>query len=169
MNSRIRRATGSLLALVTLALLCLASVSAAAVHFQHESYQAFQAQVAAGQVHAVTFNKKAHTVHVSLNDKRHVLASYPSRDEPQIAAALQAKGVSVKVAKHAPKAAASGHHTLRYVAAGLLLVVIAIVALVLGLNRRRPRTQEPQEPRGRESTGARAAGPPTSEEDPAPS
>ncbi len=107
------------------------------VHYQKESLTAYQQQLAAGQIHAATFNKKAHTLHLTLNDGRHVLVSYPSHEEPQFAAQLRAKGVPVTVEKKKKPAAKAVHHTLRYVAGGILVVVIAVVAAVLLIDRRR--------------------------------
>ncbi len=135
---------------LALAMLVLAVPAGAAssVHFTHESYADFQKQLSAGQIHAVTFNKKAHTVHVSLNDGRHVLASYPSHDEPLIAAQLKAKGASVKVKKVKVKPAAA-HHTLRYIAGGILVILILVVLAVLLIGRRRTLVQ----PGGGEAEG----------------
>lgn len=122
---------------VTLALAMTAS-AIGAVHFQHESFGAFEKQLAARQIHAATFNKKAHTLHLSMNDGRHLLVSYPSHEEPQLAAKLEAKGVSVAVErKQKKKAAAAVHHTLRYIAGGIVIVVIIVVAAVLLVDRRR--------------------------------
>jgi ATP-dependent Zn protease len=134
MNRSIRWSFASLLAVCTA--FALPAIAAAAVHFTHESYQAFQGQLQSSQIHAVTFNKKAHTVHVTLNDGRHMLAIYPSHDEPQLAALLQAKGVSVKVEKHKTKTKAV-HHTLRYIAGGILVIVILVILMVLLVGRRR--------------------------------
>ena len=108
-----------------------------AVHFQHESFGAFQKQLSAGQIHAATFNKKAHTLHLTLNDGRHMLVSYPSHEEPQLSAQLRAKGVPVTVEKKKKPAAKAVHHTLRYVAGGILVLVIIVVAAVLLVDRRR--------------------------------
>jgi ATP-dependent Zn protease len=131
---------------LALAMLVLAVPAGAAdaIRFTHESYAAFQKQLNAGQIHAVTFNKKAHTVHVSLDDGRHVLASYPSHDEPQIAAQLKAKGASVKV-KKAKKTKAAAHHTLRYIAGGILVLLILAVLVVLLVGRRRALVQTGEE------------------------
>ena len=121
-------------------ILALATAASAigAVRFQHESYGAFEKQLAAGQIHAATFNKKAHTLHLSMNDGRHLLVSYPSHEEPQLAAKLEAKGVSVAVEKkQKKKAAAAVHHTLRYIAGGIVVLVIVVVAAVLLVDRRR--------------------------------
>jgi len=110
---------------------------AAVVHYQHESFGAFEKQLRAGQIEAATFNKKAHTLHLTLKDGRHVLASYPSHEEPQLAAKLQAKGVPVTVEKKKKPPAKAVHHTLRYIAGGIVIVVIIVVVAVLLVDRRR--------------------------------
>jgi hypothetical protein len=127
---------------MTLAL-ALAASAAGTVHFTHESFGAFEKQLAAGQIHAATFNKKAHTLHLSMNDGRHLLVSYPSHEEPQLAAKLAAKGVPVAVEKKQKKKATTAvHHTLRYIAGGILIVVIIVVAAVLLVDRRRKLGEE---------------------------
>lgn len=113
-----------------------ASAGAAGIHYTHESMSALDAQIAAHQVQTAKFNKKAHTVHVRLNDGRHVLASYPSHNANQLAAQLTAAGAAVTLPPK-PKAKPV-HHRLRYIAGGILIALIVIVAVVLGLNRRRP-------------------------------
>ena len=108
----------------------------ALIVYQHESYQEFQKQLAAGQISAVTFNKKPHSVHITLKDGSHVLAIYPPLDEPQIAALLTSRGISVSIEKH-KVAAKPVHHTLRYIAGGILVVVILVILAVLLVGRRR--------------------------------
>ncbi|HEV2945264.1 MAG TPA: hypothetical protein VGX26_09145 [Solirubrobacteraceae bacterium] len=142
MNRTVRSARRAAVLAMTLALALVTAASATgAVHFTHESFGAFEKQLAAGQIHAATFNKKAHTLHLSMNDGRHLLVSYPSHEEPQLAAKLAAKGVPVAVEKKAkPKAAV--HHTLRYVAGGIVVIVIIVVAAVLLVDRRRKLGEE---------------------------
>jgi ATP-dependent Zn protease len=142
-SSRVRTTACTVLVLLVAGLLTAGSAAAAPpIRFQKESYAEFQKQLAAGQIHAVTSNKEAHTVHVTLNDRRHVLASYPSHDEPQIAALLRGKGISVKVKKAAKKASTTTHHKLRYIAGGILVVVILVVLVVLLIGRRRALVEE---------------------------
>jgi ATP-dependent Zn protease len=107
------------------------------IHYTHESYEQFQRQLVAGKIRAVTFNKKPHSVRITLKDGSHVLAIYPSHDEPQLAAALTAKGVTVAVLKPKVKAKPAVHHTLRYIAGGILVVVILAILAVLLIGRRR--------------------------------
>jgi ATP-dependent Zn protease len=130
----IRRA----LAAGCLAALLLAAgmvADASAVRYQRESATAFEGQLNAGQIQSAVFNKKAHTLHLLLKDGRHALISYPAHEEPQLAAKLQAKGVSVQVTKKKPAKAV--HHKLRYIAGGIVIVVIVVVAAVLFVDRRR--------------------------------
>jgi len=113
-----------------------ASAQSEAVHYQHESFTAFEGQLKASRIQSATFNKKAHTLHLRLMDGRHVLVSYPSHEEPQLAAKLRAKGAAVQVEKK-KKAVKPVHHKLRYIAGGILIVVIIVVAAVLLIDRRR--------------------------------
>ncbi len=140
MNRLIRGQAAALLAcLLVLAPLAPVAASVAAVtvvHYQHESYQAFQNQMASGQVKAVTFNKKPHSVHVTLSDGRMMLAIYPPHDEPQLAAALVARGVPVTI-EHHKSTIKPVHHTLRYIAGGILVIVILAILAVLLIGRRR--------------------------------
>jgi ATP-dependent Zn protease len=111
--------------------------TATATHFQRESFKAFEGQLATGQIKAATFNKKAHTLHLSLKDGRHMLVSYPSHEEPQLAAKLLAKGVPVTIEKKKAKPKTAVHHTLRYIAGGIVVVVFVVVVAVLLVDRRR--------------------------------
>jgi ATP-dependent Zn protease len=113
------------------------------VHYQHESYEEFRRQLTAGKIRAVTFNKKPHSVRVTLKDGSHVLAIYPSHNEPQLASQLTAKGVTVAVLKPKVKAKPAVHHTLRYIAGGILVVVILAILAVLLIGRRRNLAQPP--------------------------
>ncbi len=148
----IRSHTG-LRAVLAVPALCLALLlaaaappaSAAAVHFQHESFTAFQQQLSAGQIVSATFNKKAHTLHLSLSDGKLALVSYPSHEQPQLAALLTAKGVPVSVEK-TKKAAKAVHHTLRYIAGAIVVVVIIVVVGVLLVDRRRKLGAEASDP-----------------------
>jgi len=117
-------------------LLALAAPAGAetGIHYTRESFGAFQHQLNAGQIHAVVFNKKAHTMHLEMSDGRRLLVSYPSHNEPQLAALITARGVPVTVPKHTAKPV---HHTLRYVAGGILIVVIIVILGVLLVGRRR--------------------------------
>jgi hypothetical protein len=132
-----RAVAGCLLALCLVAA-CVAAQAGAqeVVHYQRESFPVFEGQLSAGQIESGTFNKKAHTLHLLLKDGRHVLVSYPSHEEPQLAAKLRASGVAVTVEKK-KKAAKAVHHKLRYIAGGILIVVIIVVLAVLLIDRRR--------------------------------
>jgi ATP-dependent Zn protease len=157
MNSLTSRAIGLAGLCIALAILVITVPAGAATRAKiTESYAAFQGQIKGGKVRRVTFNKKAHTAHITLTSGKHELVSYPSHDEPQLAASLKAKGATVKVLKAKKTKKAAVHHKLRYIAGGVIVVLIVIVAVVLGLNRRRPRADEP----AGSGAGAPAAAPP---------
>jgi hypothetical protein len=132
----------ALLACLALGLLApeLSAAEGVQVEYRHESEAAFAQQLASGQVRAVTVNKRVRTLRVTLRDGSYVLARYPAHHEPRVVAELKAKGALVTVLGRAAaeKAAKTPvHHKLRYIAAAILVVVIAIVGAVLLVNRRR--------------------------------
>jgi hypothetical protein len=138
------------LSLACLALACLlraapSLAAESAVHFQKESIQEYEKQLAGAQIVEATFNKKVRSLHLTLKDGRHVLVKYGKGEEPKLAAALRAKGVPVTIL--APAAAAKEakkpvKHKLRYIAGGILVVVVVVVGAVLLIDRRRKRAAE---------------------------
>ena len=133
--------------------------------FTKESYTTFQTQLASGQVRAVTFNKKAHSLHITVTKGGPFLASYPPLQYKTISAQITAKGVPVTI-EHVTKTgtpAPAAHHKLRYIAAGVLVVVVIVIVLVLGLNRRRPPADEADDAPGE---AAAAGSPPEPEPQP---
>jgi ATP-dependent Zn protease len=127
---------------------CVALISAPAalagpIAYQDESYAEFQQQLASGQITAVTINKRLASLRTTLKDGRYVLAKYGHKEEPKVAAALAAKHVPVTILT--PAAAKSEapvkavHHKLRYIAGGILILLIVVVGAVLVMrSRRRP-------------------------------
>jgi hypothetical protein len=118
----------------------------AAITYTKESLPAYEQQLAAGQIASVTINKRLRSLRITLKDGSHVLAHYAAKQEPEVSAALKAKGVSVVVLspaaakKEASKAPV--HHKLRYIAGGILIAVVVIVGGVLFWDRRRKRLAE---------------------------
>jgi hypothetical protein len=131
-------------AVLTLAMAATAGASTV-VHFQSESLPALKAQLHGHEVHALTFHPTPAPghVHVSLNDGRHMTVVYAASEQAQLLVLARADGTPVAVAVAKPKAAAkSAHHTLRYVAGGILVLVIVVVAGVLLVDRRRKLGEE---------------------------
>src|SRR6267378_3606531 len=112
------------LACTGLGLLLAAAPSLAAeptVHYQKESLQEYEKQLAGGQIQAASFNKKVRSIHLTLKDGRHVLVKYGAGQEPTYLAQLRAKGISATIlapAQAAKKATKPVKHKLRYIAGG---------------------------------------------------
>lgn len=143
------KAVGALAALSLLMLISAALADGAeppTVKYAPESLATYQQQLAAGQIKAVTINKRVRSLRVTLKDGRYELAKYAPHEEPKIASALQAKGVTVNVlqpteaVKEVKKAPVK--HKLRYIAGGILIVVVVVVGLVLYVDRKRKREHE---------------------------
>ncbi len=140
-----RMSLTSRVAVLAACLMCVSALAgaiagAAEVSFQKESVQAYEHQLAGGQITAATINKRVRSVHLTLKDGRHVLVKYAAHEESKYVSALEAKGVPVTVLKPAAaakEAAKPVHHKLRYIAGGLLIVVILVVGAVLLVDRRR--------------------------------
>jgi hypothetical protein len=135
--------------LLAVSVLCglLGGVAAAseegAIDYVHESEADFAKQLAGKEVKAVTINKRLRTMRVTLADGRHVLASYPKKQERQTESRLRARGVTVTVLSKGeaereakPKKA---HHKIRYIVGGVVILVILIAGAVLLVNRSRLR------------------------------
>ncbi|HEX4188260.1 MAG TPA: hypothetical protein VHY83_10215 [Solirubrobacteraceae bacterium] len=132
------------IALVSL-LAAVPSSAAEAVHYQKESVQEYETQLAGAQIAAATFNKRLRSIHLTLKDGRHVLVKYGKGEEPKYAAVLRAKGIPVTILT--PSVAAKEvkkpvKHKLRYIAGGILVLVVVVVGAVLLIDRKRKRAAE---------------------------
>jgi hypothetical protein len=131
------------LACAACALGCATAVAAGAevvVVYQKESLSAYEQQLAKGEIASATFNKKIRSLHLTLKNGQHVLTIYPPHEQPKYEAALQAKNIPVTVLKPAAadkEAAKPVHHKLRYIAGGVLVLVVIVVGGVLFMDRRR--------------------------------
>jgi hypothetical protein len=124
----------------------IAAGAEAPIAYQTESYAEYQQQLAGGQIAAVTINKRLASLRTTLKDGRYVLAKYGRHEEPKAVAALQAAHVPVTVLSDTEAlkevAAKPVHHKLRYIAAGVLIVVILIAGTVLYMRRSRQHAME---------------------------
>ena len=139
--NRPMRALRIVLLCATLPLALAASAGAAtAIHFQPAGLPALKVQLHHREVHALTFHPAPAPghIHVSMNDGRHFTVVYTAAEQPQLVVLARANGARYAVAVAKPKAATKPvHHTLRYIAGGILIVVILVVAAVLLVDRRR--------------------------------
>jgi hypothetical protein len=124
-----------------LALSLLPAAAQGAVGYIHETFQAYEEQLAAGQIKEVTINKRLRTLRITLADGRHMLAKYAPKEEPKVRKNLKAKHVTVNVlsstAARAEQAKGKVHHKLRYIAGGIVIAVVVIVGGVVFYNRRK--------------------------------
>jgi hypothetical protein len=134
-----------LAAILTMAIGATASAATTVVHFQPESVSALKVQLGHHEVHALTIHPTPAPghVHVSLNNGQHFTVVYNAAEQAQLVALARADGTPVAVSVTKTKTAAKpAHHTLRYVAGGILVLVIIVVAAVLLVDRRRKLGEE---------------------------
>jgi membrane protein DedA with SNARE-associated domain len=120
--------------LVCLACACGVTVAHAAgsksgENVAKESLQAFEKQLAAGEVKSAALKTKRHLLHVKLADGRHLTVEY-TKSAGRVRSELVAHGVTL------PKVKAPAHKT-RYIVGGALVVVLILVLAGLLLWRRR--------------------------------
>ena len=110
-----------------------------------ESRQAYEQQLHKGEIASATFNRKIRSLRLTLKNGQYVLYHYPKAGAPPLESALRAKGVPVKILTSAEaKKEVHKHHRirLRYIAGGILILVIVVVGIVLLVNFRRRRTAD---------------------------
>jgi hypothetical protein len=133
------------LCLAFVALLAMAPAALAAAPAPTESYAMLLTQIDAKsgsgkRVTAATLDKADHHVRVTLADGARPLVSYPASDDKFLVDTLLHHHVNVVYTK--PPAV---HHTLRYVAAGVVAVLLLIGAGVWFYTRGRPDSPGPAE------------------------
>ena len=131
-----------LLATLACALLVPSAVASAeeAITYKHETQQEYEQQLASSKIESVTINKELRSLRIKLKDGTYVLAKYQKGEQPKVKHALEAKGVSVVILSHSAatkEAKKSPKHKLRYIAGGILIVVIVVVGIVLYVDRKR--------------------------------
>jgi hypothetical protein len=147
MSHSIRRPTlrslgaGLCLSLLLGGALAAPALATTPIHFQRESYQAFLAQLGKNEVHAVVLHPQGYKAHISLDDGRHMTATYPPSEVAKLEAQARAHNASFTVAAATHKSTTT-HHKLRYVVGGIVIVVILVVLAVLLVGRRRALVEE---------------------------
>jgi len=133
------------IALLLVCLACAAPIPAASAagitskaKFTVETLQAYEQQLAGGQIKEAVFNTKVRSLHLTLKSGAHVLIHYAPHEETRLVAALKAKGITSNTEKGKPIGPPKPHkHKLRYIVGGAVLVVIVLVAAVIVIRRRR--------------------------------
>jgi hypothetical protein len=131
-------------ACVAAAIACLL-LPANALAAEHESQQAYEKQLAAGEIEKAKINKHVRHLDLTLKNGQVFVYVYPPHGEPALAAQVAARHVPLEVLS--PTAAVKEakkpvHHKLRYIAAGILGAIVIIVVIVLVVDRRRKRFAE---------------------------
>jgi hypothetical protein len=128
--------------LVALALPAVGLAAATPIYIK-ESQQAYEKQLDKGEIAEATFNKKLRSLHIKTKDGTLYLYKYPKKGYHPLDAQLTAHHVTVTVLKptEAAKEIKPAKHKLRYIAGGILILVILIVGVVLLVNRRRGRDE----------------------------
>ncbi len=127
------------LALLIALVLPAAGLAATTPEYTKESQQAYEKQLKAGEITEGTFNKKLRSLHIKTKNGDLFIYKYPKKGEPDLAKQLEAHHVTVTILKpsEAAKEVKPAKHKLRYIAGGILIVVILIVGVVLLVNRTR--------------------------------
>jgi len=118
----------ALIVATLLALLVPAPFAFAAEYVPTETYAALTAQINSGQVVAAHVNEQTHHIKVTLKNGTDQVVDYPAADHKKLIDSLLAHGVKpiytrpvAVVTKPKPV-----HHVLRYVAAGIVVVLLLI-------------------------------------------
>jgi hypothetical protein len=109
-----------------------AASSQSSAHYPLESVQAYEKQLAGGEIKVARFNAKKRSLHLTLKNGTKVRVSYQPHQKPKYEAALKAAGVSLSAAQ-APS------HKKRYIVGGIAIVVliVIVVGVVLVVRRKR--------------------------------
>jgi hypothetical protein len=111
--------------------------------FTKESREAFEQQLAKGEIKSAEFNKKLRSLHITTKNGTLYLFHYEKKGAPAVEAKLKAKHVSFTVLT--PKEAATEakakpkKHKIRYIAGGVVVLLIVIGAVVYFVRRRNMR------------------------------
>ncbi|MGH2849355.1 MAG: hypothetical protein ACRDLP_01925 [Solirubrobacteraceae bacterium] len=108
-------------------MLAFPALALAAKPVSTETYAALQNQIATRQVTLAYVDEETHDVHVTLKDGTRQLVVYPAADHKALIDSLLHHGVKPIYTKHT-HAAKPVHHVLRYIAAGVVVVLLLVGA-----------------------------------------
>ncbi len=118
------------------------TTTTATPHYTKESKKAFEEQLAKGEIKSAEFNKKLRSLHIKGANGTLYLYHYEKKGAKGVEEKLKAKHVSFTILT--PKAAAkeakekpAPKHKIRYIAGGIIIVLIIIGAIVWYVRRRR--------------------------------
>jgi hypothetical protein len=115
-----------------------------------ESYSTLVHQIDTGQVTIAYVNEETHHVQANLKDGSQQLVAFPAAQHKAMVDSLLHHGATViytrKKATHHAAAAKPAHHVLRYIAAGVVAVLLLIGLGVWRYTRGGPRASQPATP-----------------------
>ena len=127
---------------VALALPAEGLAAAATPKYTKESQKAYESQLQKGEIAAATVNKFVRSLRLTLKNGDHVLYSYPAKGAPKLEAELKAKGVPVSALQgHGHKHKKGAKHTRRYIAIGIVVIVV-LAGIAFLMFRRRPSARD---------------------------
>jgi hypothetical protein len=127
---------------VALALPAEGLAAAATPKYTKESQQAYESQLQKGEIAEATVNKFVRSLRLTLKNGDHVLYSYPAKGGPKLEEELKAKGIPVTTLHgNGHKHKKSAKHTRRYVAIGVVVIVV-LAGVAFLMFRRRPSARD---------------------------
>jgi hypothetical protein len=122
---------------VALALPAEGLAAAATPKYTKESQQAYESQLQKDEIAEATLNKFVRSLRLTLKNGDHVIYSYPAKGAPKLEQELKAKGIAVTALHgHKHKHKKSAKHTRRYVAIGIVVIVVLAGVAFLMFRRR---------------------------------
>ncbi len=135
-------AFAAMLALCLVLATPVSGLAATTPEFTHESKEAFEQQLAKGEIKSAEFNQRVRSLHITTKNGHLYLYHYEKKGSKPLEDQLRAKHVSFTVLT--PSAAATEakehppakKHKIRYIVGGVVLVLIVVGLIVYFVRRR---------------------------------
>ena len=141
--TRLRSLLLAAVAAASISLAFAAAGFAATPTYPKETQQEYESQLSKAEIESATFNKRIRSLHIKTKNGELFVYHYPKGTWQQLAATLRAHHITVTILTptEAEKEAKAKpvHHKIRYIAGGILIVIVIVVVGVLLWNRRRVR------------------------------
>ncbi len=121
----------------------VAGLAATTPEFTEESKQAFEQQLAKGEIASAEFNKRVRSLHIKTKNGTLYLYRYPRKGSPAVESELKAHHVTFTILKpaaaekEAKSTSKPAKHKIRYIVGGVVLVLIVVGLVVFFVRRGR--------------------------------